>query len=216
MTPSPETQQQEFTEGAGKLRALSLSDIFQRMEEESHEHPITIRRMLHHLSGRGYPAVIALFSLPAMLPVVAVPLGFVLFFSGMRMAFGRHLWVPSRIQDYRVPDHRIKEIVREASRLCRWIERFLKPRHSRICLHPWSHRAHGFLVACLGILLPLPLPFTNWLYAIPIVLIGLGLMENDGLVLLLGDIMGLLALLFTFLLVLLGWEGVLEIMRFFQ
>lgn len=187
---------------------LSLSAVLKRMGEESNHHPITIRRMLEYLSGRGYPAVIAMFSLPAILPVIAVPMGFVLIFSGLRMTLGQKLWIPTRVQNYEVPREKIIDMIHRASSICLKIERCLKPRYSGLCIHPWSHKIHGALITCIAIMLPLPIPGTNFVYAIPILLIGLGLMENDGLVLLLGDVLGVTVVLLTLLLFFLGKEGV--------
>jgi hypothetical protein len=196
-------------------RGVSLSEVFQRLQDESQEHPITIRRMLQHLSGRGYPAVIALFSIPAILPVIAVPMGFVLIFSGLRMAFARKLWIPNRIQDYQVSPERVKEMVRQAKAVCLRIEHYLKPRYCILCQHPWSHSLHGLMIASIAMMLPLPIPGTNWLYAIPILMIGLGLMENDGLVVAIGDILGMLALLLTLGAFLLGKEGIEKLFSLF-
>lgn len=184
------------------------------MDQESLEHPITIRRMLEYLSGRGYPAVIAMFSVPAILPVIAVPMGFVLIFSGLRMALGRKLWIPVRVQDYQVPRGKIIEMIKVASSLCLKIERCLKPRFCVICTHAWSHKIHGLLITAIAIMLPLPIPGTNWLYAIPILIIGLGLMENDGLVVLIGDALGLAAIFLTGLAFLLGKEGLEQLWEF--
>jgi len=186
---------------------LSLSAILQRMGEESNQHPITIRRMLEYLAGRGYPAVIAMFSIPAILPVIAVPMGFVLIFSGLRMALGQKLWIPKRVQNYEVPREKIIDMIHRASFICLKIEKGLKPRYCGLCIHPWSHKIHGALITCIAIMLPLPIPGTNFIYAIPILLIGLGLMENDGLFLLLGDILGVTVLLLTLLFFFLGKEG---------
>jgi len=213
-TSLPPPTDGEDTLSPPPVRGVSLSTVFRLLEEESHEHPITIRRMLRHLSGRGYPAVIALFSIPAILPVIAVPMGFVLIFSGLRMAFARKLWIPSKVQDYELPQVRVVEMVSKATDVCVRVERFLKPRQTWICLHPWSHQIHGVLIAMIATMLPLPIPGTNWLYALPLVFIGLGLMENDGLVVAIGDILGLLALLATLLALFLGKAGIQQLFSF--
>lgn len=210
-SPLTDSAVSEVLETPPPVRGVSLSTVFKLLEEESHEHPVTIRRMLQHLSGRGYPAVIALFSIPAILPVIAVPMGFVLIFSGLRMAFARKLWIPARVQDYQLPQEKVIEMVGKASGVCLRIERYLRPRYSSLCIHPWSHQAHGLLIACVAAMLPLPIPGTNWLYALPIVLIGLGLMENDGLVVAIGDILGILALLLTLAAILLGKHGIQQL-----
>jgi hypothetical protein len=204
----PALTHSDFSEVAATVSGVSLSKVFSLLEQESHEHPITIRRMLQHLSGRGYPAVIALFSVPAILPVIAVPMGFVLIFSGLRMAFARKLWIPARVQDYELPQERVTEMVRKASVVCLRVERYLKPRYSWICIHSWSHPIHGVVIALVAMMLPLPIPGTNWLYALPLVLIGLGLMENDGLVTAVGDILGVAVLVLTVVGILLGKQGV--------
>jgi hypothetical protein len=60
------------------------------------------------------------------------------------------------------------------------IERFSKPRlnvlHARVALG-----VLGVIIVCIGILLFLPLPFMNTLPAMAMLVIGIGLMNRDGL-----------------------------------
>jgi hypothetical protein len=69
------------------------------------------------------------------------------------------------------------------------LERALRPRGPEL-LGPMAERLAGLLAILLGLLLSLPIPLTNIPLAVPLVLIGLGLAERDGLMLAIGLAVG--------------------------
>ncbi len=60
--------------------------------------------------------------------------------------------------------------------------KFWRPRIKALVNNPTFHRLNGILVFFLGLILalPLPIPMTNLLAASPILCLGLGLLEDDG------------------------------------
>ncbi len=69
------------------------------------------------------------------------------------------------------------------------LERALRPRWPEL-LGPMAERLAGLLAILLGLLLSLPIPLTNIPLAVPLVLIGLGLAERDGVMLAIGLAVG--------------------------
>ncbi|MFI5018023.1 MAG: exopolysaccharide biosynthesis protein, partial [Dongiales bacterium] len=81
---------------------------------------------------------------------------------------------------------------RMAAAIAPWLarlERALRPRWPEF-LGPMAERLAGLLAILLGLLLSLPIPLTNIPLAVPLVLIGLGLAERDGLILAIGLAVG--------------------------
>ena len=89
-------------------------------------------------------------------------------------------------------------------------EKILHPRWTYFCRNPVLHRMHGVLIAFLSILLalPLPIPMSNMLAAIPIVLIALALLEDDGLYLMAGYLAAIPCAVFFAVLFLFGPKAV--------
>ena len=71
------------------------------------------------------------------------------------------------------------------------LERGLKPRLTEL-INPAMEQAIGVLSVFLGLLLSLPLPLTNIPLTIPLVVLGVGLAERDGLMVAVGLVLGLI------------------------
>jgi hypothetical protein len=69
------------------------------------------------------------------------------------------------------------------------LERALKPRWPEV-VGPVTERLAGMLAVLLGLLLSLPIPLTNIPLSAPLVLLGLALAEEDGLMLVIALALG--------------------------
>jgi hypothetical protein len=80
-----------------------------------------------------------------------------------------------------------------SQRVTRWtrgLERWIRPRWTVLARGPfWVLVGIGLFIQGLGLAIPSPLPGSNGIFAIAIVLYGIGLLEDDGLLILIGHIM---------------------------
>ena len=117
---------------------------------------------------------------------------------GFRLALRRKPWLPVCLLDTRVPPRFFSRLLRAARRLIRGLECVLRPRW--ICLLDTQPLHHGYgAVICAGgllLLLPLPVPFSNGLPALTIVLMACAILERDGYCLVAG--LGMFALTLCF------------------
>jgi hypothetical protein len=68
------------------------------------------------------------------------------------------------------------------------LERLIRPRFTFMIAGPfWTACGIGMLVQGLALSLPLPIPGSNWVFIIPIILYGIGLLESDGLLIMVKD-----------------------------
>jgi hypothetical protein len=74
----------------------------------------------------------------------------------------------------------------------------------------------GIIFAGLGLMLPLPIPFSNNIPAWAVVLFSIGLMEKDGLCVLLGHLTAIAAWLFIGVTSVLALEAFQRIFDFFR
>lgn len=138
--------------------------------------------------------MIVVFSFPLSLPVappfLGGPFGLVLAFLGLYLALGRKPWLPRFLREHIIPSHRLHGTVRKLIGVAKTLESFLRPRFLLLTSTPWVRRCHAVYILLMALLLalpvPLPVPFSNTVVALPIFLTGLGLLERDGLFVLIG------------------------------
>lgn len=163
---------------------------------------IKVRTILHMLEGRGVASLLILFSLPFCLPIqipgFSTPFGVILALVGLRIALARRPWWPEWILERELSSKSLETLVHKTVWSVKLIQKFSHPRLFVISRNEFIHRFNGFLVFLLAVFLslPLPIPFTNMLSAFPILLLGIGFLEEDGVFLLLGQLFSLLTFLF--------------------
>jgi len=199
-------------------RRGAISQVVERLEERvSHERGLTIDELMHALEGKGHAAIITVlalpFSQPIQVPGLSMPFGIVLFYSGLRIAFAQEPWLPGWLRVKKIPPATAMALLEALRKLAQLAEKILHPRWTQLCRQPGLHRIHGILVAFLSILLalPLPIPMSNMLAAIPIVLIALALLEDDGLYLVAGYLAAIPCAVFFTVLFLFGPKAVAAI-----
>ena len=159
-------------------------------------------QQLFRLHGRAGPgALLVVLSVPCMLPIpgagVFMSMGMVMV-AWMIWRYYPRLVMPRKVGRWKLSAtmarralHTLAWMYDQASRVMRvrmaW---WLQPLH-RICVAP--------LVALLALVIFLPIPFGNVLPAAVLMLIGLGLVFEDGLAILIGVVLGV-----TFLAVLIA------------
>ena len=147
---------------------------------------MTLREVIAVLRGRAYLLLVVLLSLPFCAPVslpgLSTPLGGVIALISLRLALGRHPWLPQRLQDKQLPPGFFTRLFKLTARLLRFMEIFLRPRATAFVEAPVLRNLHALvmLVAAGFLMLPLPIPFTNMIPAWVIILIAAGLLERDG------------------------------------
>ncbi len=158
----------------------------------------TIESLFRTLKGSGYPFLIVLLSLPfcqpLQIPGFSTPFGIVLIFIGLRMAFGCRIWWPKWILQQHISSKVLGLVIQKSLWFIQILKRFLYARWTRLCCDPLLYRLHGGFVIFMGLYLalPLPIPFSNLLAAWALLFLGLGLIEDDGVFVCVGYVLGIL------------------------
>lgn len=185
-----------------QYQVRSLEDNLLLILDKVDGRTITLETLVNSLSGRGYPLILILLSLPFCQPIqipgFSAPFGILIALSGLRMAFHKRPWWPQWLLKKEISFKTLEKIIHKSLWLIKKIKRFVHPRLVWICYNPILQRLHGVVIAMLGIFLalPLPIPFTNLIAAWAILFIGLGLLEDDGLLVSLGYVLALACLAF--------------------
>lgn len=145
---------------------------------------ITVGEILDRTRQAGFGFIAALLALIAV-PFVGLstPFGMAIAFVGGQMIAGLHSpWLPQRIRRHLVTMETLQWL---GQRLARWtggLEHIIRPRFPFMVAGPfWTICGVGMLIQGLGLSLPLPIPGSNWIFLVPIILYGIGLLESDGL-----------------------------------
>lgn len=152
---------------------------------------LTIGEMLDATAAAGFGFVVALLALTAI-PFVGLstPFGAAIAFIGMQMAIGRaRPWLPKRVRRVRLSVPAIDKIGRWLSKATRWMTHLVRARLPRLCRGGGLGLAGlGIFVQGLGLALPLPIPGSNLIFLVPILIYAIGLLEDDGLLVLIGHV----------------------------
>ena len=180
-----------------KPRRNNLAESFNILLEKSQGKSISLATIFETLSGRGFAALLILFSFPFCFPItipgLSTPFGLASAYIGLRLAFGKYSWLPQYIMEKKVSYRALTKAASIAIGTTNRLRFFLSSRLIWLVRNSKLRILHGLTIAVLSLLLamPLPIPFSNTVSAIPLVLFGLALLEDDGLIL-------ILAYLFTF------------------
>ncbi len=175
---------------------VRTSELLRRFARDLPADRVTLGEIIAGLGDRGLGVLIAVFALPNILPS-AVPFGNVptgippLIFAVQLMLGVEHLIVPRFLARRTIGTHWLKALTPKLASALSWFEALLRPRMAWVTV-PRAERLIGAVAILLAAVSTLPIPFGHNLPALGLVLIGLGLIERDGLAILFGSTIGLI------------------------
>ncbi|GAB4380650.1 MAG: exopolysaccharide biosynthesis protein [Elainellaceae cyanobacterium] len=166
---------------------LRFSHDIRALLERLATHPLTLSDVLAETSERGFVLVIALLALPFLLPTIpgfTTILGSAILLISVQMALGRRsLWLPRRVARFRFPKTLTQQLLNNLHRFSRWLEKIARPRWAGLAQHPSVWRINGICISWLTLLLMLPVPFTNSIFSLGILVFVIAMLEADGVLL---------------------------------
>jgi hypothetical protein len=178
----------------------TLEEGIKLLHDEAKSQPITLGKVLKLLSGKGRPLIVLLLCLPFCQPLVIpgtpIPFGLAIAFIGIRMAFGKKVWLPKKILAKKISNKNLKKITSTTLKVVKKMDKWIHPRIFCICHSPVMEVMNGILLAILGIILalPLPIPLSNIIAAWSIFFVALGILKDDGLFVLFGYFISLITI----------------------
>ncbi len=152
------------------------------------------------LGKRSFGIVLVLFGLPNLLPVPGLPIlcGVIVGVVALQMLRGHDaLVLPRWLAQRRIKRRDLQNVLVKSEPTLRWFERVMRPRLLPLTdIH--AQRAIGALVMVMAVCLMSPIPFIGGIPpGIAVILVGLAMVERDGVVMLVAAVAALLALIFT-------------------
>lgn len=194
---------------SGKTICDELEDLI----HESHGDSITLGDIVHRLRERGFAMLMLVLVLPNCVPIPIPPgistlFSLPLLFLTAQMLWGRaEPWMPEKLAKKHIKLHYLRTVVNHIIPYMRRIQKCVKPRFS-VASSKVGERFIGLCWFIFALSIAVPMPMTNFLPGIGILISAFGLIGRDGYIMVAGLIIGIGGVLFTTLLLILGGEAI--------
>jgi hypothetical protein len=176
---------------------LKLSEVLVQIANDTSQERIRINDLMHRLRDRAFGALMFIFALPTVFPappgfssIVGAPL----IFLGLQLTLGRKVpWLPALIADRSVAHKDFALVVFKCVPWLQKLERLLKPRWTRLAAPP-ADQVLGAMCLLLATIVFLPIPLGNMLPSFAICLLSLAILEQDGILAIIGMVTSFLAI----------------------
>ncbi|GGE32493.1 ABC transporter permease [Agaricicola taiwanensis] len=174
------------------MKGRRLSDLLTDIAEDESRERISVADLLFFMRDRAIGALMLIFALPNALPSIpgtSAILGAPLVFLAAQLALGWQPWLPKIIANRSMPRRDFATLIAKSRPWLARAEKLLRPRLTWLAYPPAEH-AIGVICLIMSIVLVLPIPLGNMLPALAICLLALGLLERDGLWVIVGTLTG--------------------------
>jgi hypothetical protein len=146
--------------------------------------------------------VLGLIGILPSLPGTSTVVGVAVMVVAVQLVMGAStLWLPRRLSEKTFPRSALTALLERTERPLRWVEAWSSPRLPA-WFTPLGRRLIGLLCLVMAVALALPLPLLNFVPGLSIVFFALGLLQRDGVAVLLGVLTVIATLVGVFFL---GW-----------
>jgi hypothetical protein len=186
---------------AGERPGIASATLVRLADTARSRGSLSLGDTLASAGEASFGFVILVLALPALIPIPG-PFGMVfgsaLATVALQFAIGRgSLWLPSFVRNRRLPASAFAALHQYAGPIIRRIERITRPGRLKALTGPALPYITAVPVFALAVAIALPIPFGNVVPVIAICVIAIGLIERDGLMVLAGILLALLAMSVT-------------------
>ena len=162
-------------------------DLIVHLAAQGGRDGLTLHEIRDHLDERGFGLMILILTIPCLVPalygvpqVLGVPL---LLLAGQMLIGRKEPWLPRAVLERRVPASWLRRMADFADRRLRWTEKLSRARLRMFADGPAEQVAAVFMIIAV---LTIVLPMTNTVPSVGLALMATGLIQRDGLFVLLG------------------------------
>lgn len=194
--------------------SASLSETLTRTIDSIQGETVTLRALMAAIGEQGLLLLCAFASLPFLIPVsipgVSTVFGAAIVLLAVAITLNRMPWLPRRILDRELDATRLLPALRKGVRIVSRLDAWVRPRAVGLTS---GHMTviNGCVLVFAGLLLMAPfglIPFSNTAPAVGILLLTIGMIQRDGIFVLLGYLSTLLTVVyFGVLLYAAFWAG---------
>jgi len=157
---------------------------------------ITLSELIRSVGNDGLLILVALltlvFLIPISIPGVSTVFGAAILLISVSRLIGRDLWIPSKLEHRVIGTRKLRPLLRKALSWLKKLERVSKPNRIQWLVAAGAVAFFNNAALILGaVLLMMPfglIPFSNTFPAVAILFLAIGLLQRDGVCILLGHI----------------------------
>jgi hypothetical protein len=157
---------------------------------------VSLRQLFELIGEQGLWFLCALLCIPFLIPVsipgVSTVFGAAIILIGIAILMNRIPWLPKRIMDRPLATAQLIPTLEKGMGWVNRIDRFIRPRMLGMTEGAVMNRVNGLALVFAGVLLIFPfgfIPFSNTLPALAILFLVVGVLQRDGVFVLLGYLM---------------------------
>ena len=170
---------------------------------------MSLAQIASHLKERGWALLVLFLAAPfpiPNIPGISVPFGIAIALIGWAFMLRRRPWLPQFVMKTTLQFSTLEKVVPFIARLMERLERWTKPRQKWLVNGPVNTSLIGLAIVSGGffLALPLPIPLTNGPPALSIIFLIVGMLCRDGIMVLIGYILGILSWAYLALWLVLG------------
>ena len=187
MTPDPESDDDGTVPHGMRAVLDTLCD------GDPNDH-LALRDLIGGLGRSTFGVLLFIATIPAFIPIPGVAgalSGPLVMLVGVQLLLGlRRPWLPRFLAERGPQRKSITRFGKILARPLRWVEWLVRPRLEWALDHRLAGAFTGLLLLVLGLLLALPIPFTNYAFGALLMLFVFALLERDGALMLLAWLAG--------------------------
>lgn len=192
-----------------------INDIYNKNIEDN----IKIGTLLKSIDSGGFALLNLIFSIILMIPLpppIAIIAGLIVMFLSFQMIIGmKEVWLPKFITEKSIKRSTLTIIVEKSTVYLYKLERFTRRRFTFIS-NPITERIIGAFIFFLAGITLTPIVFANTIPGLAIILISFGMINKDGLMVIIGFIVGIFSIFVVWLMISVGLNVVMKVLdKFF-
>jgi hypothetical protein len=171
----------------------TLKETFSRIKEELPDDGVTLSIVLELLGKKSHFMLSGFLALPFLVPV-SIPgsstiLGAIILLIGIGLVLDRPPKLPERLMTHTFPTDKFRTCVSHGSIWIHRLEKISYRRFSTLCEGSLIRKVNGLVFVLSSLLLMAPLafiPFSNTFPGLAILMLSIGILQHDGIMILLG------------------------------
>lgn len=193
-------------------KARAASDVLEEAVNQQQQDRVSVGELMQALHERGFGILLIIFVLPNCVPIPAPGLtsltALPLLFLGWQLLMGRESpWLPSWLSKKTIRRSLLANVVGKAAPRMKKIEKLLRARLS-FASSETGEKIIGAFCILFSLCIALPLPWTNFLPGVGILIMSLGLLSRDGVVILIGGVIGMFGVSTTLAVLIFGPKAI--------
>lgn len=201
-----------------KKNHRSASDVLEGVVKDNDADYISFQEIKMALHERGFGLLMLFFALPLSIPLpvppglTAIPALPLILFSIQMLRGMDSPWLPKWVGNKKIKRETLALIVEKTAPHLKKAEKLLRPRFS-FASSEAGEKIVGFFALLFSLSILIPLPLTNFIPAIGILLMSLGLLSKDGIPIAIGIIVGSMGIALTTLIIIMGKHAAMGIIH---